>query len=382
MDTRAEKLADLVLDYSIEITEKDNLIIQFDPNYNNYATIIGGKARERGAQVRYDPITFDPIILRGLAERSDPKELKEELERRKDLASWCNTRILIHCISNPNYAEGIKDAEARVADFNKRVIAPYKEVLYRQGSHRGYEVKWNIVGFPCKEAAKTADMDLEEYTDFVYSATIGNDWKKMGENMKKLKEVFDGAKDVNFLVHGLTDLHLSLNGRGGEICEGKHNMPDGEFFYGPIEDSVNGYVYFQIPSKREDMDILEGIKLEFKNGVVSNFSARKNQKGLEEILKLEGARRLGELGIGCNYGIKRAILEPLFDEKIGGTIHLALGQSFLTLPLDNGGGLNKSDIHWDIVCDLRRNEQNLSEYPGGEIRVDGKLIQKNGIWQI
>lgn len=382
-DVRAEQLVDLVLDYSVGIVEKDKLIIQFDPSYTHYATIIGRKARERGAEVRYDPITFDPIILRGFAERSNSKELEEELERRKELADWCNTRILIYCLSNPNYAEGIKDAEARVADFSKKVIGPYKKVLYRPGSHSSYEVRWNIVGFPCIESAETAGMDMEEYTDFIYSATLGNDWQKMGESMKRLKDIFDNAKDVHIFVPGLTDLHLSLEGRGGKICDGRFNMPDGEFFYGPVENSVNGHVYFQIPTKRDGLGVLEGIRLEFENGFVSKFSARKNQKGLEETLKIdEGARRLGELGIGCNYGIKRAILDTLFDEKIGGTIHLALGQSFITQPLDNGGGLNESDSHWDIVCDLRRNEQNLSEFPGGEIRVDDKLVQRNGIWQI
>ena len=382
MDNRAEQLADLVLDYSIKIAERDRLIVQFDPKYGHYAGLLGRKAREKGAEVRYDSMTFDPVTLRGLVERSDPKELGEELERRKDLASWCNTRIYIRCVSNPDYAAGIEDAEAKVANFDKAVIAPYKKVLYRPGPHSSYEVRWNIVGFPCEEDAETAGMSPEDYTDFVYSATIGNDWTNVGESMKRLKNIFDGAKDVRLLVPGLTDLRLSLEGRGGEICDGKHNMPDGEFFYGPVEDSVNGHVYFQIPSKREGFGVLEGIRLEFRNGAVSGFSARKNQRGLQETLMLRGARRLGEFGIGCNYGIKRAILETLFDEKIGGTIHLALGQSFDTHPLSSGGGFNKSDIHWDLVCDLRKDEKNLSEFPGGEIYVDGKLVQKNGVWLV
>ena len=134
---------------------------------------------------------------------------------------------------------------------------------------------------------------------------------------------------------------------------------------------------------RSGLGVLEGIKFSFENGVVTDFSARKNQRALEETLKIdEGAKRIGEFGIGCNYGIKRPVLETLFDEKIGGTIHLALGKSFYTKPLSEGGGLNHSNIHWDIVCDLRRDETNLEEYPGGEIRVDGKLVQKNGIWKI
>jgi aminopeptidase len=381
-DTRAEKLADLVLDYSVSLQKGDKLFLQFDPMYFSYANLIGDKARKKGAEVRYDSMSLDPRILRGFIKRFDMNEWQEELERRNELANWCNARILVNCESNPNYAEGIQNSEARVSAFNKKVIGPYKEVLYRQGTQRRYEVKWNIVGFPCEESAKTAGMSLEEYVDFVYSAILGNDWGKMSNKMERIKAVFDGAKDVHLLVPGLTDLHLSLDGRGGEICDGRLNMPDGEVCYGPVEDSINGQIYFQIPTKREGFGILQGIKLEFEGGVIQRYSANQNQKALEETLKIdEGVKRIGELGIGCNYGVQRAILETLFDEKIGGTFHLALGDS-LSPDLSNGGGLNKSDIHWDIVCDLRQNSKNLSEYPGGEIYVDGELIQKNGHWKI
>jgi aminopeptidase len=183
-------------------------------------------------------------------------------------------------------------------------------------------------------------------------------------------------------VPKLTDLHLSLKGRGGEICDGKFNMPDGEVCYGPVEDSMNGHIYFQTLTKREGFGILQGIRFEFEDGVIRRYSARQNQKALEEILKIdEGVKKIGELGIGCNYGVQRAILETLFDEKIGGTFHLALGNS-LSPDLSNGGGLNKSYIHWDIVCDLRKNSADLGQYPGGEVYVDGRLVQKDGVWKI
>lgn len=382
IDERAAKLADLVLDYSVSLQEGDKLFLQFDPTYLAYANLIGDKARKKGAEVRYDSISFNPRVLRGFMKRFHMSEWEEELQRRNELASWCNTRILIDCDSNPNYADGVQDSEARVTAFNKKVIGPYKEILYRQGSNRGYEVKWNIVGFPCEESAKTAGMNLEEYADFVYSATLGNDWSKMSREMERIKAVFDGAKDVHLLVPGLTDLHLSLDGRGGEICDGRLNMPDGEVCYGPVENSINGHIYFQTPTKREGFGILQGIRLEFEDGVIQRYSANQNQKALEETLKIdEGVKRIGELGIGCNYGVQKAILETLFDEKIGGTFHLALGDS-LSPDLSNGGGLNKSDIHWDIVCDLRKNPADFGQYPGGEVYVDGRLVQKDGIWKI
>jgi aminopeptidase len=382
-DARAEKLADLVLDYSISLQRGDSLIIQFDPTYAEYATILGKKAREIGAKVRYDSISLDRKIMRGFIERYASEEWREELERRKEISSWCNARILVDCDSNPDYAAGIENSESRVADFNRKVLGPYKEVLYRPGSNNGYDVKWNIVGFPYEAGADAAGMTMEDYSDFVYAATLGNDWKKMSKDMVRIKEAFDNASDVHIIVPKLTDIHLSLEGRGGEIDDGRVNMPDGEICYGPVENSANGYIYFQCPTKREGSGILQGIRLEFDDGVVTDFSAKQNQKALEETLKIDdGARRVGELGIGCNYGIKRAVLETLFDEKIGGTIHLALGDSFREQPFSNGGGLNKSDIHWDIVCDLRKNEMNAAEYPGGEIYVDGKLVQKCGLWKI
>ncbi len=379
---KLNKLVDLVLNYSVEIQKGDKLLIQFNPAYSEYAILLGRNARKKGAEVRYDSMSFDPRILRKFIENNNQSEWQEELKRRIELAKWCNARILVDCDSNPNYADGIENSEAKIINFNKKVIGPYKKILYRKGKYKGYAVKWNLTGFPSKENAELTGMSIDEFEKFVYAATLENDWLKMSNEMKKVKTIFDNAKDVHIIVPGLTDLHLSLKGRGGEICDGKLNMPDGEVFYGPIEDSVNGYIYFQVPAKREGFGILEGIRLEFKNGAIRKFSAKKNQKALEETLKIDvGIKRVGEFGIGCNYGIKKAIIETLFDEKIGGTIHLALGDSYREQPLNSGGGLNKSDIHWDLVCDLRRNISNLSEFPGGEIYVNGKLVQKNGIWQ-
>ncbi|MEI6850017.1 MAG: aminopeptidase, partial [archaeon] len=362
-DNRAGKLADLVLNYSVDIKESDRLIIQFDPAYSEYGTMIGKKAMARGVDIRYDPLTFDPVLLRGLIARRDKVEWKHELERRKDLARWCSARILIENQSNPNYAQGIKNSAEIVSEFSKEVIGPYKKVLYRAGDNNGCEVKWNIVGFPTRKDAKVANMSFSDYADFVYNATLNNDWIKMGQSMKKMKKVFDYAEDVRIVVPGLTDLHLSLKDRASEICDGKCNMPDGEFFYGPRENSANGHIYFNCPTQREGMGIVEGIRLELIDGLITNFSANKNQKDLEATLNTdEGSRRIGELGIGCNYGIQRSILSTLFDEKIGGSIHLAVGDSLNNGQLNNGGGLNKSGVHWDIVCDLRRNPKNIREF--------------------
>jgi len=171
------------------------------------------------------------------------------------------------------------------------------------------------------------------------------------------------------IVGGGTDLTLSLAGRTGQVDDGHDNMPGGEFFYSPLEDSAEGVIEFsEFPASYQGHQFA-GIRLVFKAGVVVDASATKNEATLHSLLDCDqGARRIGELGIGCNPGISRPMNHVLFDEKINGSVHLALGQSY-----EKVGGKNVSSIHWDIVKDLR---------PGGRIELDGKPVQENGVWLI
>ena len=154
-------------------------------------------------------------------------------------------------------------------------------------------------------------------------------------------------------------------------------MPDGEVYYGPVEDSANGYIYFPYDNILQGNKI-SGIKLWYKNGEIIKFKAKKNEALLKNILSQEGMKRIGEFGIGCNYGIKKYTNNILFDEKIGGTIHIALGRSYKE-PLNAGGGLNDAMLHIDVICDLRK----IPELnPGGIIKVDGREVQKNGEWLV
>jgi aminopeptidase len=185
--------------------------------------------------------------------------------------------------------------------------------------------------------------------------------------MQRLLERFDAADEVR--IAGVdTDLTLSLRGRRGEIDDGRVNMPGGEFFFSPVEDSAQGMVYLDVPT---DLDgaVVDGIRLTFSNGRVERASAEQGEDVLLAALEMdEGARRVGELGIGCNEGITRPARNILYDEKMAGTIHLALGQSY-----PHVGGKNVSSLHWDLVKDLRR---------GGRIELDGEVVQENGTWLI
>ena len=166
-----------------------------------------------------------------------------------------------------------------------------------------------------------------------------------------------------------TDLTLSVAGRRFDASAGKFNMPDGEVFTAPVEDSVNGVVHFaEFPAVYEGRE-LSGIRLEFRDGVVVDASADSEEAFLHEVLDRDaGARRLGELGVGCNPGVTRYMKNTLFDEKMDGTVHLALGQSYTDL-----GGVNDSVIHWDLVKDLRTD---------GRLEADGDVLQADGAWRL
>ncbi|MFZ3073387.1 MAG: aminopeptidase, partial [Thermodesulfobacteriota bacterium] len=221
---------------------------------------------------------------------------------------------------------------------------------------------WILCNFPTQALAQEADMSFAEYEDFLYGAT-NIDWGKVKKEEEKLKRVLDAGKEVR-IVGVDTDLKISIKGRKAIACYGERNMPDGEVFLSPIEDSAEGYVYYEMPAIYQGREVT-GIRLRFRKGKVVEASADKNEAFLLQMLDTDkGARFLGELGVGVNYGIQQFSKDILFDEKIGGTVHLAVGRSY-----EEAGGKNKSAIHWDMIKDLRRN---------GAIYIDGKPVQRNG----
>jgi aminopeptidase len=226
-------------------------------------------------------------------------------------------------------------------------------------------VPWVIAEWPSAALADEVGMTLTEYEQFVFDAVL-LDWDAEGERMRRIAAVFDAADEVRIEGPG-TNLTLSLRGRTGTVDDGHVNMPGGEVFYGPVEDSVNGVVEFsEFPAVYYGTEI-EGVRLAFENGRVVDATARTNEALLLDTLATDdGASRLGELGIGCNPGIRRHMKNVGFDEKIDGTIHLALGNSYAFT-----GGTNVSAVHWDIVKDLRA---------GGSVHADGRLVQQDGVW--
>ena len=269
------------------------------------------------------------------------------------------------------------DATIRVhSDNNTRELSgadPRKQAMLVKANRPLMNIllakPWTLTLFPTAAYAQDAEMSLREFEDFVYGAMMVDEpdpiraWKALGKRQERLIARLCRADSVR-IVGPDTDLQMSVKGRRFVNSDGHHNMPSGEIFTGPVEASVEGHIRYDFPVCHAGREI-DGIRLVFRGGRVVDASAEKNERFLLEMLDMDdGARRIGELGIGTNTRIQRFIKNILFDEKIGGTVHLALGKSY-----PETGGRNQSALHWDMIKDLRK---------GGAIYVNGRMFQKDG----
>jgi len=235
------------------------------------------------------------------------------------------------------------------------------------------DIRWNITGWPTQAGAQDAEMGLLEYTEFMYCAA-GLDradpvayWQEFQERQAVLVEWLKGKQHAEIHGPGI-EMSFDFGGRSWVSCHGIKNFPDGEIFTAPVEDSVNGTVEFNFPTVYGGRE-LNGVRLVFEQGCVVEAHAEKGDDYLQSQLQMdEGAKRLGEFAIGTNRGIQEFTREILFDEKIGGTIHMALGEQ-----ADGAGGLNKSAIHWDMVHNMK---------DGGEVIIDGELFYRSGEFMV
>ena len=275
-----------------------------------------------------------------------------------------------------DYAKAVDGTIRIMSSPNTRALSavePKKQAQFARGRKGLRKIllakKWALTLFPTQAYAMDAEMSLTDFSDFVFKANFLDRadpvaaWNDLEKKHQKLIAKLRGADEVR-IVGPDTDLRMSVKNRIFISSVATHNVPSGEFFTGPVEDSAEGYIRYDFPVCEGGREI-DGIRLVFRKGLVVEATAEKNEKYFLTMLDMDpGARRLGELGIGTNYGIQRFIKNILFDEKIGGTIHLALGESY-----EETRGRNKSALHWDMIKDLRKD---------GAIYVDGKLFQKNG----
>ena len=237
-------------------------------------------------------------------------------------------------------------------------------------AQRRRRYRWCYTLYPTGAYASEAEMSLADYEDFYFGACLADDAEPalrleagLGGVRTASPSWIEGHEEVRVTAPG-TDITLGIAGRKFIPCDGEHNMPDGEFFTGPVEDSVEGEVTFHLPAVIGGREV-SGVRLKFESGKVVDASAERGEEFLIKLLDTDdGARRLGELGIGTNYAIDRGTREVLLDEKIGGTVHMAVGASY-----PESGGTNESAVHTDLVCDLRL---------GGKLEVDGEVMQEDG----
>ena len=240
--------------------------------------------------------------------------------------------------------------------------------IFMDRSARG-DLRWVGTQWPCHASAQDAEMSLDAYEDFVYGAGFLDDgdpvqtWKAISKSQQALTRRLNRARSIRVVAED-TDLSYSCKGRTWVNCDGQYNFPDGEIFTGPEEASVEGHISFSFPAVHGGQEVV-GARLTFDKGRVVEAEARKGEDFLKAMVGMDrGSAYVGEAAIATNYNITRYTRNTLFDEKIGGTVHIALGSGY-----PETGSRNQSGLHWDMVCDLR---------PGGEIYADGELIQRNG----
>ncbi len=267
---------------------------------------------------------------------------------------------------------GNRDNENELNNIDSSKIAKRKRHNKELADMRR-QLKWGLTRYPTDSLAQKASMSTEDFKDFMFSA-IDIDWDRLEKKNQKVKEIFDDTETVR-IVSEDTDLEFSIEKRKGIMSNGKRNLPDGEVFYAPVTDSVNGEIRFTYPGRKQGNEVTN-VWLKLENGKVVDFSADKNEEFLREQINTdEGSQYFGEFGIGTNWEIDRFTNEMGLDEKMGGTVHFALGSGFEKgLPEDEEP--NDSAIHWDIVKDLRKPEGD-----GGKIIADGEVVQENGEWK-
>jgi aminopeptidase len=361
-DIRIERWAHTLVNYCLYLKEGDILAIQATPLA---APLIEAVYRET-LRVGAYPVplieleSLNEILLR---EGSD-KQLTTVSPLALTLAEKANARLNIQSSSNPKALSTIPPTHSA----KRRQAGHELATRFRQREQSG-DFRWCGTLYPTTAYAQEANMSLKEFEEFVFNVCFLNDsdpiasWKELARQQQHFVDWLVGKEKVHLVSNG-TDLTLSIKDRIFINSDGKRNFPSGEFFTGPVEDSANGVVQFDIPATYDGRSI-EGVRLVFKDGRVVEASARQGEDYLHQMLDLDaGSRYLGEFAFGNNMGVTQATKQILFDEKMGGTVHMALGASY-----PETGGLNHSALHWDMVCDLRT---------AGEVWVDDTLFLKDG----
>ncbi len=360
VDPRIEKLAKLCAHYSVDVKPKEEVLIRGSAS-----------AFPLMKEIFKECLLSDayPLIMPNLDveyiffKYAKDHQLKFVAPFEKFRVENVDVHITVWCQPNPKVLTNIDPSKIKTHRASRREIT---EIFSKRAADG--KLKWTLLPYPIDAQAQEANMSLEEYEEFVYGSCFVDkkdpivEWKKISRLQAKICSFLNQVHQIR-VVGEDTDLTFKVEERKWINSDGKRNMPSGEVFTAPIENSANGTIRFTFPGIYSGREV-EDVKLTFKKGKVTEAAAAKGETLLQQILKIDGADRIGEAAIGTNYGITKFTKNMLFDEKMGGTIHVALGNSY-----PETGGLNKSAIHWDILKDMKK---------GGEIYADDELFYKNG----
>lgn len=363
VDVRLTRLAQLITEYSVSLREGDEVVVRAGVEA---LPIIRELIREIVSRGAYPHVFIQDSAVEEIFYRYAKENVLKKLSPLDKFITE-NVDVMISVISD-SHSKPLINIDPERLRIRQAARAELNEIfMKRQASG---ELRWNVALYPTNALAQEAGMGPIEYEEYVFRACMvdrENFIEAWREQAKKQEEIVALLSKIDELkiTSDETELLLRAGGRRWINDDGHHNMPAGEVFSAPIEDSAEGHIKFDYPSVWRGFEV-EGVKLKFRRGEVVEAYAEKGMEKLKKMLETdEGARKIGEIAFGLNYNLTRATKEILLDEKMGGTMHLALGAAY-----PETGGKNKSAIHWDFIMDLRR----------GKVYGDGDLIYENGVF--
>ncbi len=368
-DPRLTKWADTLVNYSLSLKPDEQVLIRVDEAAIPLAKEVYRSALAVGAHPHMQVLVdgLDEIFLTTGGDR--------QLEWISPIKQFEYETIDALCaIVAPSNTSALSGIEAGKQALSQRANSAIRRSLFDRTA--AGQAKWSLTLYPTQGAAQNAKMSLTDYEDFLLRAMLLDKedpaaaWKAFSQEQQRYVDYLNRVQTVRFVAQD-TDISMKVGGRVWVNSDGHKNFPSGEIFTGPLEDSVNGHVRYTFPTAHLGHEV-DDVRLTFENGRVVQAEAARGQEFLEAMLDSdEGARTLGEVAIGNNYGVQQYTRNTLYDEKIGGTFHLALGNAY-----PETGATNVSAVHWDMVCDMR------PEAGGGAVYADGILIHENGQWTI
>lgn len=354
------KYAKLLVDYSLSIEEGDRLLIKSTTLAEPLVKAVYKEALIKGATVEVDLDFEDKGNL--LLKYGNDQAIKHRPILFEKAINEFDAYLNIRAPFKLKWGDIDKNKNV----VHQKAMEPIFQTYFDRTADR--RLKRSLCQYPTQASADAANMSLEEYSNFIFSACKlfeedpKHAWINLRKNQQAIVDKLNSCTEIRYLSPNM-DISFSTKGRTWINSDGQTNMPSGEVFTSPVEDSANGHITFTYPAIYRGVEV-ELVKLEVKNGYIESWSAAKGQDFLDEIFQLEGSRRFGEAAIGTNYDINRITKNILFDEKIGGSIHMAIGQSYA-----QAGGKNISSVHWDMISDMKND---------GKVFADGEKIYENG----